>query len=48
VWGGIRRGGKPRRGDPGFLAECRGEIRLVAFDLLVYHLDDAHEPVAEG
>jgi hypothetical protein len=46
--GEIRHAVKPRWGDPAFLAECRDEIRLVAFDLLLYHLEDVHEPVGEA
>lgn len=34
---------KPRWKEPGFLEEFSHEIRLVAFDLLLYHLED-HEP----
>ena len=42
-WGGeIRQPVKPRWRDPGFLREFEEEIRLVAFDLLLYHLEDAH------
>jgi len=37
---------KPRWQDPTFLEEYAREIRLVAFDLLLYHLED-HEPHAE-
>ena len=37
---------KPRWQDPGFLEEYSAEIRLVAFDLLLYHLED-HEPGRE-
>ncbi|MBI2962632.1 MAG: hypothetical protein HYY35_02665 [Deltaproteobacteria bacterium] len=37
---------KPRWQDPGFLEEFSREIRLVAFDLLLYHLED-HEPHGE-
>jgi len=37
---------KPRWKDPGFLEEYSREIRLVAFDLLLYHLE-AHEPRPE-
>ncbi len=39
---------KPRWKDPGFLAEFGREIRLVAFDLLLLHLEDAHERVREA
>ncbi len=38
---------KPRWKDPSFLEEFSREIRLVAFDLLLYHLED-HEPHPEG
>ncbi|MEK7363803.1 MAG: hypothetical protein AAB016_07495 [candidate division NC10 bacterium] len=38
----IRQPVKPRWRDPGFLREFEQEIRLVAFDLLLYHLEDAH------
>jgi hypothetical protein len=37
---------KPRWQDASFLEEFAREIRLVAFDLLLYHLED-HEPRAE-
>jgi hypothetical protein len=40
--GEIRHQVKPRWRDPGFLKEFEQEIRLVAFDLLLYHLQDAH------
>ena len=40
--GAIRHQVKPRWRDPGFLQEFQEEIRLVAFDLLLYHLEDAH------
>lgn len=44
--GEIRQPVKPRWRDPGFLTEFEQEIRLVAFDLLLYHLEDAHpEPM---
>lgn len=46
--GAIEHPVKPRWTDPGFLQEFRDEIRLVAFDLLLYHLEDAHAPVGEG
>ena len=42
--GEIRHEVKPGWGDPAFLAEFEREIRLVAFDLLLYHLEDAHPP----
>jgi hypothetical protein len=40
--GEIRHQVKPRWRDPAFLAELEREIRLAAFDLLLYHLEDAH------
>lgn len=46
--GEIRHQVKPRWGDPAFLAEYGPEIRLVAFDLLLYHLEDAHPDDAPG
>ena len=46
--GEIRHAVKPRWGDPGFLVEFQREIRLVAFDLLLYHLEDAHPEPAEA
>ena len=46
--GEIRHVVKPRWGDPGFLVEFQREIRLVAFDLLLYHLQDAHPEPAEA
>lgn len=46
--GEIRQQVKPRWRDPGFLTEFGHEIRLVAFDLLLLHLVDAHEPVVEA
>jgi len=41
--GRIRHEVKPRWGDPGFLEEFGEEIRLVAFDLLLLHVEDAHD-----
>lgn len=41
--GEIRHEIKPRWGDPGFLEEFGEEIRLVAFDLLLHHVEDAHD-----
>lgn len=38
---------KPRWRDPDFLEEFSREIRLVAFDLLLYHLEE-HEAVSGG
>ena len=47
--GEIRHEVKPRWGDAAFLTEFEPEIRLVAFDLLLYHLEDAHpDDVSEG
>jgi hypothetical protein len=40
--GRIRHQVKPRWRDPRFLEEFRPEIRLVAFDLLLLHVEDAH------
>jgi hypothetical protein len=40
--GDIRHEVKPRWGDPAFLEEFGREIRLVAFDLLLHHVEDAH------
>jgi hypothetical protein len=40
--GVIRHQVKPRWRDPGFLKEFEQEIRLVAFDLLLLHFEDAH------
>jgi hypothetical protein len=40
--GEIRQPVKPRWRDPGFLREFEEEIRLVALDLLLHHLEDAH------
>jgi hypothetical protein len=33
---------KPRRSDPRFLAEFKGEIAMVAFDQLLYHVLQKH------
>jgi len=33
---------KPRYKDPRFLEEFKAEIALVAFDQLLYHLEDKH------
>jgi hypothetical protein len=46
--GEIRQPVKPRWRDPGFLREFEEEIRLVAFDLLLYHLEDAHPEPREA
>jgi hypothetical protein len=40
--GEIRHQVKPRWTDSGFLAEFGHEIRMVAFDLLLLHLEDMH------
>ena len=40
--GRIRHQVKPRWRDPDFVRQFGPEIRLVAFDLLLYHLEDAH------
>lgn len=45
--GEIRHQIKPRWKDPAFLKEFEQEIRLVAFDLLLFHLEDAHPMVTE-
>lgn len=39
----IRRQIKPRLQDPTFLEEYAREIRLVAFDMFLYHLEQEHE-----
>lgn len=39
---GVERTVNPRGREPGFLDEFRREITLVAFDLLLYHLDASH------
>lgn len=38
---------KPRYKDPRFLEEFKAEIALVAFDQLLYHLEEKH-PESEG
>lgn len=38
---------KPRYRDPRFLEEYKAEIALVAFDQLLYHLEEKH-PAAAG
>lgn len=38
----VRRVVNPRGQDPQFLDENAGEIRLVAFDQLLYHVETAH------
>jgi hypothetical protein len=44
----LRKQVKPRLRDPAFLEEFAREIRLVAFDLLLYHLEDAHPAPSEA
>jgi hypothetical protein len=39
---GHRQEVKPRYNDPQFLEEHYREIRLVAFDLFLYHWEDKH------
>lgn len=46
--GEIRQPVKPRWRDPGFLKEFEQEIRLVAFDLLLHHFEDAHPTPTEA
>lgn len=38
----LRKQIKPRGKDPAFVQEFAREIRLVAFDVLLYHLEEAH------
>lgn len=38
---------KPRYRDPRFLEEYKAEIALVAFDQLLYHLEEKHPESAE-
>ncbi|OGO47787.1 MAG: hypothetical protein A2W37_08800 [Chloroflexi bacterium RBG_16_63_12] len=38
---------KPRYKDPRFLEEYKAEIALVAFDQLLYHLEEKHPQEAE-
>jgi hypothetical protein len=42
---GMERVVNPRGREPGFLDEFAREIRLVAFDLLLYHLQASHAVV---
>ena len=44
----IRRQIKPRLNDSTFVDEYRREIRLVAFDMFLYHLQGAHEEEEAG
>ncbi len=39
---GMERVANPRGREPGFLEEFRREVALVAFDLLLYHLQASH------
>jgi len=39
---------KPRYRDPGFIAEFEEEIKLVAFDMLLYHIQGEHLMPAEA
>ncbi len=39
---------KPRSHDPAFLDTFAREIRLVAFDMLLNHVEAEHEPVGDG
>lgn len=39
---GLERVANPRGRDPDFLEEFQREINLVAFDLLLYHLQASH------
>lgn len=44
----IKRLVNPRGRDPRFLEEHAAEIRLVAFDQLLYHLEAVHGESVEG
>lgn len=44
----MRRQIKPRWKDPAFLEEFGREIRLVAFDLLLYHVESDHPDLLGG
>jgi hypothetical protein len=44
----IKRQIKPRLQDPTFLEEYAREIRLVAFDMFLYHLEGQHEQEEAG
>ncbi len=44
----IRRQIKPRLQDPTFLEEYAREIRLVAFDMFLYHWESEHEREEAG
>lgn len=39
---------KPRSHDPGFLSEFAREIRLVAFDMLLNHMESEHDALPAG
>jgi hypothetical protein len=39
---------KPRGKDPGFLEEFDREIKLVAFDMLLNHMEAMHPPSGDG
>lgn len=43
----VKRIVNPRGQDPGFLEEHATEIRLVAFDQLLYHAEATHAPATE-
>ncbi len=45
--GEIRHQVKPRWSNPEFLQEFGQEIRLVAFDLLLLHVEDAHHATGQ-
>jgi len=44
----LRRQIKPRLQDPTFLEEYAREIRLVAFDMFLYHFQSEHEQEEAG
>ena len=44
----LRKQVKPRARDPAFLEEFAREIRLVAFDLLLHHIEADHAAAAGG
>lgn len=44
----LRKQVKPRTRDPAFLEEFAREIRLVAFDLLLHHIEADHADAAAG
>ncbi len=45
---GFRKEIKPRLKDPGYLEEYAREIRVVAFDMFLYHWQAAHEEESVG